>query len=136
LFPCLKDYLLPPTDRALSALLDDLVAEGLLDDTLIVMAGELGRTPKISTLPGVKLPGRDHWGAVQSVFFAGGGVRGGRVIGSSDRNGAHPASTPVRPENMAATIYQALGIPPTADWHDAEDRPHQIYHGDPIPGLT
>ncbi len=136
LFPCLKDYLLPPTDRALSALLDDLLNEGLLDSTMIVMAGEFGRTPKISTLPGVKLPGRDHWGAVQSVFFAGGGVQGGRVIGSSDRNGAFPASNPVRPENMAATIYQALGIPATANWHDAEDRPHQIYHGDPIPGLT
>jgi hypothetical protein len=135
-FPVLKDQLLPPTDRALSALLDDLAAEGLLDSTLIVMAGEFGRTPKISTLPGMKLPGRDHWGAVQTVFFAGGGVRGGTVIGSSDRNGGHPASLPQRPENMAATIYHALGIPSTAVWHDAEDRPHQIYHGDPIPGLA
>ncbi len=135
LFPVLKDSLLPPTDRALSALLDDLDAEGLLDSTMIVMAGEFGRTPKISTLPGANLPGRDHWGAVQSVFFAGGGVRGGTVIGSSDRNGGHPASQPVRPENMAATIYHALGIPATAAWHDSQDRPHQIYHGDPIPGL-
>ena len=73
---------------------------------------------------------------MQSVFFAGGGVRGGTVIGSSDRNGGHPAHTPIRPENMAATIYEALGIPATAAWHDSEDRPHQIYHGDPIPGLT
>ncbi len=71
MFPVLKNYLLPPTDRAIAALLDDLAADGLLDSTLIVMAGEFGRTPRISTLPGVKLPGRDHWGAVQTVFFAG-----------------------------------------------------------------
>ncbi|MBI2826558.1 MAG: DUF1501 domain-containing protein [Planctomycetia bacterium] len=136
MFPILKDYLFPPTDRALSALLDDLEAEGLLDSTLIVMAGEFGRTPKISTLPGAKQPGRDHWGAVQTVFFAGGGVHGGTVIGSSDRSGGHPATAPQKPDNMAATIYQALGIPATAAWHDEVDRPHQIYSGDPIPGLT
>jgi len=136
MFPVLKDYALPPTDRALSALLDDLEASGLLDSTLIVMAGEFGRTPRISTLPGAKEPGRDHWGSVQTVFFAGGGVRGGTVVGSSDRIGGHPASAPQKPENMAATIYQALGIPPAAVWHDAVDRPHQIYHGEPIAGLT
>jgi hypothetical protein len=74
-FPHLKEKLLPPTDRALAALLDDLQASGLLDETLIVMAGEFGRTPKVSLLPQYyKLPGRDHWGAVQSVFFAGGGA--------------------------------------------------------------
>jgi hypothetical protein len=81
MFPNLKDKLLPPTDRALAALLDDLHESGLLESTLIVMAGEFGRTPSISTLPGVKLPGRDPWGAVQTVFFAGGGIRGGTVIG-------------------------------------------------------
>ena len=76
-FPHLKDKLLPPTDRAVSALLDDLAESGLLDSTLIVMAGEFGRTPKITHLPQhYKLPGRDHWGAVQTVFFAGGGVQG------------------------------------------------------------
>src|SRR5579859_1278675 len=103
-FPHLKDKLFPPTDRALSALLDDLSESGLLDTTLIVMAGEFGRTPKISTLPQYyKLPGRDHWGAVQTVFFAGGGIRGGNVIGSSDKIGAYPSSSPQTPENMAAT---------------------------------
>lgn len=136
-FPHLKDKLLPPTDRAVSALLDDLAASGLLESTLIVMAGEFGRTPKVTHLPQhYKLPGRDHWGAVQTVFFAGGGVRGGTVIGSSDRIGGYPASDPQKPENMAATIYQALGIPPTAAWHDEADRPHQIYYGEPIRGLT
>ncbi len=91
-FPHLKDNLFPPTDRALAALLDDLQASGQLDETLIVMAGEFGRTPKITLLPSAyKLPGRDHWGAVQSVFFAGGGVRGGNVVGRSDAIGAYPA---------------------------------------------
>lgn len=135
-FPKLKDKLFPPTDRALSALLDDLDSSGLIAETLVVMAGEFGRTPKISTLPQSYYgPGRDHWGAVQTVFFAGGGVRGGTVIGSSDRDGAYPASAPQKPENMASTIYSALGIPPAAVWHDNVDRPHSIYYGDPIPGL-
>lgn len=136
-FPHLKDKLFPPTDRALSALLDDLHASGQLDDTLIVMAGEFGRTPKISHLPQFyKQPGRDHWGAVQTVFFAGGGVRGGTVIGSSDKTGGYPADAPQRPENMAATIYQALGIPQTAAWRDEAARPHHVYYGEPIAGLT
>lgn len=135
-FPHLKDKLLPPTDRSLSALLDDLSESGLLNDTLIVMAGEFGRTPKITHLPKhYKLPGRDHWGAVQTVFFAGGGVKGGQVIGASDKIGAYPSSLPQTPENMAASIYSALGIPATAAWHDTSDRPHHIYQGEPITGL-
>jgi hypothetical protein len=135
-FPHLKDKLLPPTDRAVSALLDDLAESGLLDDTLIVMAGEFGRTPKITHLAQhYKLPGRDHWGAVQSVFFAGGGVKGGQVIGASDRIGGYPVDKPQTPENMAATIYRSLGIPDTAVWHDEVNRPHHIYHGEPIEGL-
>src|SRR5438094_10499329 len=118
-FPHLKDKLFPPTDNALSALLEDLHASGLLESTLIVMAGEFGRTPKISTLPQhYKLPGRDHWGAVQTVFLAGGGIRGGQVIGSSDRHGGHPATLPQAPENLATTIYEALGVPRTALWYD------------------
>jgi len=136
-FPHLKDKLFPPTDRALAALLDDLQESGLLDSTLIVMAGEFGRTPKVSLLPQhYKLPGRDHWGAVQTVFFAGGGVRGGTVIGASDRIGGYPAASPQKPENMAATIYQSLGIPSEAVWLDQVDRPHNIYFGEPIAGLT
>jgi hypothetical protein len=134
-FPHLKDYLFPPTDRAVAALLDDLSERGMLDSTLIVMAGEMGRTPKISTLPQhYKGPGRDHWGT-QTVFFAGGGVRGGNVIGSTDKIGAFPAANPQKPDNMAATIYQALGIPRELAWHDSSDRPHFVYHADPIAGL-
>jgi hypothetical protein len=135
-FPHLKNHLLPPTDLAVSALLDDLDESGLLDSTLIVMAGEFGRTPKITTLPqNYKLPGRDHWGAVQTVFFAGGGVQGGRVVGSSDKHCGYPVSDPQKPENMAATIYQSLGIPQTAVWNDEVDRPNHIYFGEPIAGL-
>ena len=135
-FPHLKDQLFPPTDKALSALLDDLSQSGLLDSTLIVMAGEFGRTPKITHLPQhYKLPGRDHWGAVQTVFFAGGGIQGGRVIGTSDKVGGYPVNDAQKPENMAATIYSALGIPDTAAWHDDLDRPHHIYHAEPIRGL-
>ncbi|MBT6485845.1 MAG: DUF1501 domain-containing protein [Planctomycetaceae bacterium] len=137
-FKNLREFLLPPTDRALSALIDDLDERSLLDDTLIVMAGEFGRTPKIFTFPGAKSkrPGRDHWGAVQTVFFAGGGVRGGNVVGSSDKIGAYPKSDLQRPENMAATIYQALGLPRTTAWTDPLDRPNLVYHGEPIAGLT
>ena len=133
-FPHLKDKLFPPTDRAISALFDDLSERGLLESTLVVVAGEFGRTPKISTLAAsYKGPGRDHWGAVQSVLLAGGGVRGGRVIGSSDKNGAFPATDPQTPENFAATIYQSLGIPKTAHWIDTEGRPHFVYHAEPMP---
>jgi hypothetical protein len=135
-FPHLRDKLLPPMDRSVSALLDDLQEVGLLESTLVVMAGEFGRTPKISTLPQYyKLPGRDHWGAVQTVFFAGGGVAGGRVVGSSDRHGGYPAADAQTPENLAATIYRSLGIPAAAVWEDALDRPHNVYHGEPIRGL-
>ncbi len=136
-FPHLKNNLYPPTDQALAALLDDLHESGELDSTLIVMAGEFGRTPRISRLPQFyKQPGRDHWGRVQSVFLAGGGINGGRVIGATDGIGGHPVSEPQRPENLAATIYHALGIPPTAAWEDDVDRPHFVYHDDPIPGLV
>jgi hypothetical protein len=136
-FRNLKQFLFPPTDRAVSALIEDLDERGLLDDTLIVMAGEFGRTPKIFTFKGAKsgLPGRDHWGAVQTVFFAGGGVKGGNVIGSSDKLGGYPKSDPFRPEHMAASIYESLGLPRTLAWHDELDRPHHVYHADPIVGL-
>jgi hypothetical protein len=135
-FAHLKNNLFPPTDKALSALLDDLSESGLLDSTLIVMGGEFGRTPKVSGLPQFyKDPGRDHWGAVQSVFFAGGGIKGGAVVGSSDKQGAFPATNPHTPEDMAATIYHSLGLPETTAWFDQTQRPHHIYNGTPIEGL-
>ncbi|WP_029629791.1 DUF1501 domain-containing protein [Zavarzinella formosa] len=136
-FPHLKDKLFPPTDKCVSALLDDLQERGLLDDTLVVMAGEFGRTPRVFGLAtAYKLPGRDHWGAAQSVFIAGGGVKGGRVIGSTDKTGAFPTSDPQTPENLAATIYESLGVPKSFMWQDTQNRPHHVYHGEPIRGLT
>ncbi|MGZ0173985.1 MAG: DUF1501 domain-containing protein [Planctomycetales bacterium] len=133
----LRERLLPPTDRALSALLDDLNGSGLLDSTMVVMGGEFGRTPKISHLAEhYDAPGRDHWGAVQSLFFAGGGVKGGNVVGSSDKDAAYPDSNPQKPENMAASIYNGLGVPATATWEDDLGRPHHIYHGEPISDLV
>jgi hypothetical protein len=136
-FPHLKNYLLPPMDQAVAALLDDLHDRGLLESTLVVMAGEFGRTPKVFGLPQhYALPGRDHWGAVQSVFIAGGGTRPGTVIGSSDAMGGYPKDDPQTPENLAATIYESLGLPRSATWHDMLDRPFPLYNGEPIPGLT
>ena len=119
------------------ALLDDLEESGLLQDTLVVMAGEFGRTPRIyNVAPKIyKLPGRDHWAPCQSVFYAGGGVSGGQVIGASDRNGAYPTADPQTPENFAATIYHALGIPRDAAWQDASGRPYHVYQASPIAGL-
>ena len=135
-FPSLKNNLLPPLDQSVAALVNDLDDRGLLDTTLIVMAGEFGRTPKVFGLPQFyELPGRDHWGAVQSVFFAGGGVRGGTVIGASDKIGGYPKEAKQTPETMAATIYDVLGVPHTAVRHDAAERPHHVYQAEPIAGL-
>lgn len=134
-WPNLKNFLLPPMDQAVSALLDDLDASGLLGETLVVMGSEFGRTPKISTLKGATGAGRDHWGAVQSLFLAGGGVRGGTVIGSSDKHGAYPDSDAQKPENMAATIFEALGLPREITWQDLGNRPHFLYEAEPIKGL-
>ncbi|MBI3838567.1 MAG: DUF1501 domain-containing protein [Planctomycetia bacterium] len=122
-----EKYCLPPLDRAYSALLEDLSARGLLDETLVVMLGEFGRTPKIN-----KAAGRDHWGACQSVVLAGGGIRGGQVYGASDRHAAYPKNNPVSPEDVIATMYHALGIPPESLIHDREHRPHRISEGRPL----
>ena len=136
-FPLLKNKLLPPFDRALSALIDDLDESGMLETTLVVVCSEFGRTPKISRLEQhYKLPGRDHWGATQSMLMAGGGVAGGRVIGETDRIGAYPVDQPVTPQNLAATLYQTLGIPRSANWHDLGGRPYHVYEADPIAGLN
>lgn len=132
----LKNYLLPPMDQAVSALIEDLDASGQLDDTLIVMGSEFGRTPKITSISKTALPGRDHWAHVQSVMLAGGGVKGGRVIGASDKIAGYPVSDPQSPENLAATIYEALGLPRETIWKDFTGRPHTLYMGSPIAGLV
>ena len=126
----------PPMDLAMSALLDDLHASGLLDDTLVVMAGEFARTPEISLLEKHhKGPRRDHWGALQSELLAGGEVKGGNVIGASDKIGKYPTRDLQKPENLAATIYEALGIPRDATYEDVTGRPYPVYNAHPIKGL-
>ncbi|MBC8354031.1 MAG: DUF1501 domain-containing protein [Planctomycetes bacterium] len=130
-FVNLKDNLLPPMDRGMSAMLDDLTESGLIDDTLVIMTGEFGRTPKIN-----KDAGRDHWGPTNTVLFAGGGVQGGRVLGATDHIAGEVTDFRQTPENLSATMYEALGIPRDAHWADVDGRPHAVYHGVPITGLT
>jgi hypothetical protein len=119
--------LMPIMDRAYSALLEDLSARGLLEDTLVVWMGEFGRTPKINGGGG-----RDHWGNVFSVALAGGGVKGGRVHGASDSIGGFPKDGRVLPEDLTATIFHSLGIPPDAEIRDPLNRPLAISRGQVI----
>lgn len=130
IFPTLKDRLLPPLDQGVSALLDDLEATGLLDETLVMMLGEFGRTPKIN-----KDAGRDHWGPCFFALFAGAGVQGGQVIGRSDETGAYPVTTAYSPEDIGATVYTALGIDPGAVVRDRLNRPVHLNTGEPIAPL-
>lgn len=142
-FRDLKGRLLPSLDRCLSGFLDDLEQRGLLDKTLVVMCGEMGRTPRISqiTVGGKNAsgelftPGRHHWGDVFPCFFAGGGIRPGQVIGASDKHAALPATEAYTPSDLAATIFHLLGIGPDTEFHDPEGRPYRIFRGQPIPSL-
>ncbi len=101
----MKNIVAPMYDQGYSALIEDLVQRGMLDDTLVCNLAEFGRTPKINPAGG-----RDHWPQCWSVYFAGGGVKGGRVIGKSDEIGAYPAERPVAPNEVVATIYKSLGL--------------------------
>jgi len=123
-FPALKDELLPMVDQSVSALIEDLEQRGRLGDTLIVMMGEFGRTPKINGNAG-----RDHWGLCQSVLLAGGGIQGGRVIGASDSIGAYPATDPIDPTDIHATMYHCLGLDPEATMYDSLRRPYPLSTG-------
>ncbi len=135
-FGLMRRSLCPPFDRALSALMDDLHVRGLLDETLVVVMGEFGRTPKVgfvtSGAGASKNDGRDHWPYCYTVLFAGAGVPGGAVVGSSDRTAAYPRENPVSPEDIAATIYAALGIDPTTELHDGQGKPYTLATGRPI----
>ncbi len=121
----LKDVLVPPTDLAYSALLEDLDRRGLLDETLVVCMAEFGRTPRLDGNGG-----RGHWGSVFSVTMSGGGVRGGQAYGSSDKIGAYPREGRVRPEDLSATIFHCLGYAPQTEYLDPLGRPHPISRGD------
>jgi uncharacterized protein (DUF1501 family) len=125
-----RTHLLPQADRSLSALIEDLDARGLLDSTLVVAMGEFGRTPKIN-----REGGRDHWPDCYTVLLAGGGVRGGAVYGSSDRIGAFPATDPVTPGDLAATIFWRFGLDPAAEIRDQGGRPHRLAEGRPVAKL-
>jgi hypothetical protein len=125
-----RDHLLPPADQALSALLEDLEARGLLASTLVVALGEFGRTPKIN-----KDAGRDHWPDCFSVVLAGGGIRGGTVHGASDRIGAYPDADPVTPGDLAATLYWCFGFDPGTEVRDVAGRPYRLAEGQPLQQL-
>ena len=134
IFRRLSKDLLPPLDQGFAALLEDLDARGLLEETLVILTGEFGRNPKIGTEGGVN-PGRDHWSSCFTSVFAGGGVKGGQYIGSSDATGAWPATRPITPNDFGATVYQSLGINSDFEVVDRLQRPIQIVRGEEIPGL-
>lgn len=125
-FPELKNVLLPTTDQTVPTLIRDLEQRGLLKDTLVIWMGEFGRTPKIN-----KEAGRDHWSDCYTALMAGGGIKGGFVYGASDAEGAYPTENPVKPDNIAGTLYRALGIDPHTELRDLQNRPLAIA-GDPI----
>ena len=127
--------LYPPADQSFSALLEDMQLRGLLDDVLVVWMGEFGRTPRM----GVQFSnnannteGRDHWCNCYSLVLAGGGVRGGQVIGSSDAHGGYPRERPVHISELAATIFHALGLDPRAQLTDIQGQLHTICDGHPV----
>jgi hypothetical protein len=130
-FKNLKNTLLPPTDRGVSALLKDLAARGMLDETLVVWMGDMGRTPRVN-----KDAGRDHWSFCYSILLAGGGVKGGQVYGSSDRAAAYPSTNPTSPSDIAATIFHCLGIDPRAEMTDQQGRPLVVSRGTPVKALV
>ena len=128
-FQQLKNRLLPITDQTVPTLMEDLAARGLLDETLVVWMGEFGRSPRIANTKQFGPNGRDHWPNCYTALLAGAGVRGGAVYGSSDRIGAYPATNPVSPDDIASTMYWALGIDPDTEFQDTLGRPLPIAAG-------
>ena len=129
--------LLPHLDLGVSALIEDLAQRGLLDETLVVMLGEFGRTPRVgeATTSGSAPNGRDHWGGVFFAVFAGGGVQGGQVIGRSDKIAAYPVTRGYYPADLGATIYTALGVDLATEIHDPLGRRLPLNHGTVIEPL-
>jgi hypothetical protein len=137
-FVDLKQRLMPVADQAFSALLDDLTERGLLDETLVVWTGEFGRTPRVgqrNSDAGAGRDGRDHWPGCFTSVLAGGGVRGGMVYGKSDKHAAYPASDPVPPADLIATIYHLLGVPETQTIPDATGRPVYVRGGNVLQSI-
>lgn len=135
----LKTRLCPVTDQAFSALLDDLKDRGMLDETLIVWTGEMGRTPRVGQSvvggAGAGRDGRDHWASCFTSVLAGGGIQGGVVHGASDRFAAYPSNLPTNPKDLAATIYHCLGVDPELQLSDHLGRPLTICEGTPISAI-
>lgn len=123
---------LPSWDQTVATLISDLDQRGLLETTMVIALGEFGRTPKISTLPGQTKPGRDHWANAMSILFAGGGSRGGQVIGATDRQGYAPIERVLSPENYVSTVYRKLGIDPNKIYYTPAGRPTHLV-SDPTP---
>jgi hypothetical protein len=136
----LKTRLCPVTDQAFTALISDLESRGMLDETLILWTGEMGRTPKVAqSVPGgagAGRDGRDHWAKVFTSVLVGGGIKGGVVHGSSDRYAAEPATNPTAPADLAATVYHCLGIDPEMQLRDRLDRPLTLCEGRVIEGIV
>ena len=126
----LQSFLMPIMDQCYSALLEDLSQRGLLDETLVVWLGEFGHTPKINGNAG-----RDHWGNCFSIALAGGGIRGGTVFGSSDKDAGFPIEGRVSAADMLATIYHCLGYAPDTEMHDTLGRPFPISRGNVIEAI-
>jgi len=132
LFDALKTRL-PTWDQTVAALISDLDQRGLLETTMVIALGEFGRTPKISTLSGQSKPGRDHWASAMSILFAGGGSRGGQVIGATDRQGHSAVERVLSPENYISTVYHKLGIDPAKIYYTPAGRPtHLVSDHTPI----
>lgn len=131
-FTDLKNRLLPVTDQTVPTLIADLRSRGLLEETLVIWMGEFGRGPKIGDRDG---KGRNHWPECYTIMMTGGGVRGGAIYGSSDNQGAFPATDPVRPEDIAATLYWSLGIDPKSEVIDTQSRPLPISLGAPLTSM-
>jgi len=129
-FRHLRERLLPPTDRAVAFLLDDLAGRGMLDDTLVVCMGEFGRSPRVN-----RNAGREHWPQAQSVLMAGAGVRVGGAFGSTDRTGGFPADAAVSPADLTATVLHLLGVPSDVEIRDRTGRPYRACHGTLVRGL-
>jgi uncharacterized protein (DUF1501 family) len=123
-FPIMKQWNLPQLDQTLHALFADLDARGLLDETLILMTSEMGRTPRVNPNGG-----RDHWTHCYGNFLAGAGIRGGSVCGTSDSQAAYVKDRPVRPADVVATVYECLGIDPDRPVYDRSGRPHAAAQG-------
>lgn len=131
-FSAHKEDLVPPFDRAFHALMTDLDQSGQLEETLVVVAAEFGRSPKVTR----SNAGREHWPDCYTVLFAGGGIKGGQVYGQSDKNAAYPLTNATAPADFVATVYHCLGIDPSGETHDQMNRPIALSKGAPIGPLV